>query len=151
MALTLRPSHSARDQSHAARATGQYLEAAGQQRGHVPGGEVPTYAGGGGVRGLVDVYLGRGWRFWGVVVELARAAAADRCGRRKREERGEGKGWVSGGEGEERGRGHAGEDLLGSKSTTRDAPVGSFTSAILSTWYSRSIGALSSTVVCAAT
>ena len=45
------------------------------------------------------MYLGRGWRFWGVVVELARAAAADRCGRRKREERGEGKGWVSGGEG----------------------------------------------------
>ena len=35
-------------------------EAAGEQRGHVRGGEVPTYAGGGGVGGLVDAYLVHG-------------------------------------------------------------------------------------------
>ena len=58
------------------------LETAGEQHGHVRGREVPTYTGGGGVRGLFDVYLGHGLMPLGGVVEPARAAAADRWGRR---------------------------------------------------------------------
>ena len=83
MALTLRTSYSARDHAHAARPIGRPrpqvddLEAAGEQRGHVCDGEVPTYAGGGGVGGLVDAYLQHRLTLLRGVVELARVAEAD--------------------------------------------------------------------------